>query len=85
MSRPPWKGPARKPWLIITKSTPHNVALVRGKDAYRVCCDLSPLDVPPVRSAAGGWIVSLDVAEDIRLYGRHLGELVVVHERKADR
>ena len=85
MSRLAWKGPKRKPWLFITTCTPRGLAMVKGKDSFKVCRDLSPVDVPPVRSSAGGWVVSLDIVEDIRAYARHIGELVVVHELKVDR
>jgi hypothetical protein len=84
-ARAAWKGPRRKPWLFITTCTPRKVALVKGEDAFKVCKALSDPEVPPVRSPAGGWVVSLGVAEDIRTYARHLGELVVVHELREPR
>lgn len=79
-----WKrGPARRPWLFITTCTPRKVALVKGRDAYQVCKNLSPEDVPPFRSAAGGWVVGLDIVEDIRSYASTIGEWVLVRELKA--
>lgn len=85
MSRPAWKGPRKPPWLFITTCTPKGLALVRGRDAHKVCCALSPEDVPPVQSSAGGWVVSLHIVEDIRCYARHIGEFVVVHELRESR
>lgn len=80
--RPAWKGPNRKPWLFVTTCTPRKLALVKGKDAYQVCVALSPVDVPPFRSSAGGWVVNLDIVEDIKAYAYTLGEYVVCREMK---
>jgi hypothetical protein len=74
---------AWKPWLVITTDTPHRIAIVRGPDAYKVCADLSPRDVPPMRAMGGGWVVNLRVGHDIEALARLRGHNVVLQERKA--
>lgn len=71
-----------RPWLVITRDPKHRIAIVAGADAYRLCLDLSPHDVPPVRATGGGWVVNLSVADDLEAYARLRGLLVVTKDRK---
>lgn len=72
-----------QPWLIVTTDTPHRIAIVRGRDAYRLCADLSPRDVPPMRAMGGGWVVNLRVGLDIEALARLRGHKVVIQEKVA--
>lgn len=81
--------PKQPPWLLIWTSTPHNVARVKSgprgeKDLYTILKDLSEVAgaVPPQRTMAGGWIISLPIVGDIRAYARHIGQWVLVREQK---
>lgn len=77
------------PWLLIWTSTPHNVARVkrgpRGeRDLYGLLCRLCEVagTVPPQRSMAGGFVVSLPIVADLREYAKTVGEWVLVREHK---
>lgn len=77
------------PWLLVWTSTEHNVARVRsgpkGEPNLRgLLDDLCKLagTVPPQRSMAGGYVVSLPIVADLRAYARTVGEWVLVREHK---
>lgn len=83
------RKPKRPPWLLVTTSTPHNVAKVKAgprgeKDLYRILRDMTAVAgvAQPTRSMAGGWVVALPIVDDLRAFARVHGEWVLVRELK---
>lgn len=83
------KKPRRPPWLLVTTSTPHNVAKVKSgprgeRNLFIILRDLCAVadSPPPQRTMGGGWIVSLPIVGDLRAYARVHGEWVLVRELK---
>lgn len=79
------------PWLLVTTSTPHGVAMVKSgpkgeRELRKILTELSEAagHVAPQWSMARGYVVSLAVIDYLRQYARQHGEWVLVKEMRRE-
>jgi hypothetical protein len=69
------------PALIITLDESRGVALVKGRAAEEALFRVAP-ETFQWSESGRGWVVALNVADDLTAWGQQARELVVVHRRR---